>query len=249
MAQRRERLDKRVLAEGLAPDIRIAAGLVMRGDVLVNDKPVTSAGTLIKERDVVTLKTKAVTHPWASRGGLKLDYALGAFDISVKNAVAIDVGASTGGFTDVLLHRGARRVFAVDVAYNELAWKLRNDSRVTALDRVNARHLSSEHIDETPDIVVCDVSFISIKRALPPAISTLRQNGLLVTLVKPQFEAPREYSDAGGGVIHDASVRRDVCLDACNWATSENLNVVGMCRSPVTGRKGNVEYLMLAVKR
>jgi len=248
MAQQKSRVDERVLADGLAPDARTALALILRGDVLINGKPATAAGTKVKDSDSVTLKSGALGCPFVSRGGLKLDFALKAFGVNAQGKAAIDVGASTGGFTDVLLQAGAKRVFAVDVAYGELAWKVRSDPRVTVLDRINARHLPPEKIDEAPDMIVCDVSFISLKRALPPALSLLKPGGSLITLIKPQFEADKESADAGEGIILDAAIHKDVCLDICDWAPTQGLMPLAMCRSPILGRKGNVEYLLMAVK-
>ncbi|MET0154618.1 MAG: TlyA family RNA methyltransferase [Rickettsiales bacterium] len=250
MAPKKTRLDARLCDDGLAGDLREAVGLILRGDVLVNGTPVASTGAQVKTTDAVALKSGAIACPWASRGGFKLDFAVRAFGLNLKDMVAMDVGASTGGFTDVLLHYGVGRVYAVDVGYGELAWKVRSDPRVVPVERTNARHLTPERVNNSAfDIIVCDVSFISLTLALPPAIAMLRQGGLLVALIKPQFEADREASNAGGGVIRDVSVHKKTCLEICDWAVSQALTPLAMCRSPVAGRKGNAEFLLLAVKK
>lgn len=181
-----------------------------------------------------------------SRGGLKLDHALQAFGIDVTGAVGLDVGASTGGFTDVLLTRGAVRVYAVDVGYGQLNWKLRSDDRVVVLERTNARNLTSEQIPEPVDIVVCDASFIGLEKVLPVPLQFVRPGGRLIALIKPQFEVGR--GEVGkGGIVRDESLRDAVCRRIEDWVAGlPGWSVTGIVESPVTGADGNVEFLIAA---
>ena len=181
-----------------------------------------------------------------SRGGLKLDHALQAFAIDVTGVVALDVGASTGGFTDVLLARGAARVYAVDVGYGQLHWKLRSDDRVVVLERTNARNLTAEQIPEPIDIVVCDASFIGLEKVLPVPLQFARPGARLVALIKPQFEVGR--GEVGkGGIVRDESLREAVCRRIEDWVAGlSGWSVIGVVESPVTGADGNVEFLIAA---
>jgi 23S rRNA (cytidine1920-2'-O)/16S rRNA (cytidine1409-2'-O)-methyltransferase len=182
-------------------------------------------------------------HPWVSRGGIKLDHALTAFELDVTGAVALDVGSSTGGFTDVLLQRGAARVYAIDVGTNQLAWKLRQDPRVIVHEQTNARYLTAETVAEPVDIVVCDASFISLAKVLDTALDFARPAGRLIALIKPQFEAER--SEIGkGGVVRDPEVHQRVCDAAAAWLRSRGWTVEGIVPSPITGPEGNVEFLL-----
>lgn len=187
-------------------------------------------------------------HPWASRGGLKLDKALEAFDLDVTGAVGLDIGASTGGFTDVLLQRGAAKVFAVDVGYGQLHWKLRSDARVVVLERTNARHLTVEHVSEPVDIVVCDASFIGLEKVLPVPMGFARPGAHLAALIKPQFEVGR--GDVGkGGIVRDTALHDAVCARIEDWVSGiDGWSVLGIVESPVTGADGNVEFLIAARK-
>jgi 23S rRNA (cytidine1920-2'-O)/16S rRNA (cytidine1409-2'-O)-methyltransferase len=182
-----------------------------------------------------------------SRGGVKLDHGLTHFGFEVAGAVALDVGSSTGGFTDVLLSRGAARVYAVDVGTNQLAWKLRQDPRVVVHEQTNARYLTEEIVPEPVDIVVCDASFIGLAKVLGPALGLARPGAKLVALVKPQFEAGRAEV-AKGGVVRDPEVHRRVCDAATQWVESQGWNVLGVVASPIRGPEGNVEFLLGAVK-
>jgi 23S rRNA (cytidine1920-2'-O)/16S rRNA (cytidine1409-2'-O)-methyltransferase len=186
-------------------------------------------------------------HPWVSRGGIKLDHGLTHFGFDVAGAVALDVGSSTGGFTDVLLSRGAARVYAVDVGTNQLAWKLRQDPRVVVHEQTNARSLEAEIIPEPVDIVVCDASFIGLAKVLEAPLKLARPGAKLVALVKPQFEAGR--AEVGkGGVVRDAAVHERVCAEAAAWVEGQGWRVVGVEPSPITGPEGNVEFLLGAEK-
>ena len=184
-------------------------------------------------------------HPWVSRGGIKLAHALDHFHIDVTGAVALDIGASTGGFTDVLLTRGAARVYAVDVGHGQLAWKLRQDPRVVVLERVNARHLTAQDIPEPPDLVVCDASFIGLQVVLPAALALAKPSARLVALIKPQFEVgPANVGKRG--VVSDPALHRDVCARIAQWLGQAGWTVEGIAESPITGPEGNVEFLIYA---
>ena len=217
----------------------------MAGAVFSGEKKLAKAGDMLAED--APLDVRGRDHPWASRGGIKLDHGLTHFGFDVTNAVALDVGSSTGGFTDVLLTRGASRVYAVDVGTNQLAWKLRQDPRVVVHEQTNARFLTQEQVPESVDIVVCDASFISLAKVLEAPLRLARAGGKLVALVKPQFEAGREEVGKGG-VVRDEAVHRRVCDEAIAWATSQGWRVLGLTESPITGPEGNREFLLGAIK-
>jgi 23S rRNA (cytidine1920-2'-O)/16S rRNA (cytidine1409-2'-O)-methyltransferase len=217
----------------------------MAGAVFSGEKKIAKAGDMLAED--ATLEVRGKDHPWVSRGGLKLEHGLTHFGFDVTGSVALDVGSSTGGFTDVLLSRGAARVYAVDVGTNQLAWKLRQDPRVVVHEQTNARNLTVEIIPEPVDIVVCDASFISLTKVLPAALGLARQGARLVALVKPQFEAGREEVGKGG-VVRDEAVHRRVCDEAAGWVASQGWRVLGLVESPITGPEGNREFLLGAIK-
>jgi 23S rRNA (cytidine1920-2'-O)/16S rRNA (cytidine1409-2'-O)-methyltransferase len=234
----RERLDEAVTRLGLAPTRSKARAMIMAGDVLVNGLPSLQAGTSVKPADEIALKSKP---RFVSRGGEKLDHALEEFDIDVQGFVCADLGASTGGFTDCLLQRGAGKVFAIDVGYGQIDQKLRADPRVIVEERVNARYLES--LPEPIDLVVIDVSFISLSLILPVAARVLKSDGLCVPLVKPQFEAGRK--DVGkGGVVRDPAIHRRVLEQVAGYAEANGFAVAGITTSPIVGPAGNVEFLM-----
>ena len=239
------RADQLLVSRGLAESRTRAQALILAGNVFAGDKRVAKAGDMLSDQAELTVKGR--DHPWVSRGGVKLDHGLAHFGFDVTGAVALDVGSSTGGFTDVLLSRGAARVYAVDVGTNQLAWKLRSDPRVVVNEQTNARDLTAEIIPEPVDIVVCDASFIGLAKVLGPALDLARSGAKLIALVKPQFEAGR--GEVGkGGVVRDAAVHRRVCDDAAAWVRSEGWDVLGVVPSPITGPEGNVEFLLGAVK-
>ena len=239
------RADQLLVLRGLAESRTRAQALILAGNVFAGDRRVAKAGDLIAEE--VSLTVKGRDHPWVSRGGIKLDHGLTHFGFDVAGAVALDVGSSTGGFTDVLLSRGAAKVYAVDVGTNQLAWKLRSDDRVIVHEQTNARDLNREIIPDPIDIVVCDASFISLSKVLDAALDLARPGAMLVALVKPQFEAGREEVGKGG-VVRDPAVHQRVCNDAVDWVRSKGWSVLGVERSPITGPEGNVEFLLGAVK-
>jgi 23S rRNA (cytidine1920-2'-O)/16S rRNA (cytidine1409-2'-O)-methyltransferase len=217
----------------------------MAGAVFSGEKKLSKAGDMLAED--AALEVRGKDHPWVSRGGIKLDHGLAHFGFDVTGAVALDVGSSTGGFTDVLLSRGATKVYAVDVGTNQLAWKLRQDPRVIVHEQTNARFLDSAIIPEPFDVVVCDASFISLAKVLEAPLKLARPDAQLVALVKPQFEAGREEVRKGG-VVRDPSVHERVCTQAKGWVESQGWTVLGLTQSPITGPEGNVEFLLGAVK-
>ena len=217
----------------------------MAGAVFSGEKKLAKAGEMLA--DDAPLEVRGKDHPWVSRGGVKLAHGLDFFGFDVTGAIALDVGSSTGGFTDVLLSRGAAKVYAVDVGTNQLAWKLRQDPRVVVLEQTNARYLTSEQIPEAIDLVTCDASFISLSKVLETPLKFAKSAGRLVALVKPQFEAGREEVGKGG-VVRDSAVHERVCREAAKWVASRGWNVAGIVESPITGPEGNVEFLLGAVK-
>jgi 23S rRNA (cytidine1920-2'-O)/16S rRNA (cytidine1409-2'-O)-methyltransferase len=241
----KQRADLLLIAQGLAESRTRAQALILAGNVFAGDRRVAKAGDLIAEETVLSVKGR--DHPWVSRGGVKLAHGLEHFGFDVTGAVGLDVGSSTGGFTDVLLTRGAARVYAIDVGTNQLAWKLRSDERVIVHEQTNARALTSEIVPEPVDIVVCDASFISLAKVLDAALDLARPGAALVALVKPQFEAGR--GEVGkGGVVRDPAVHQRVCDAAAAWVASKGWTVAGIETSPITGPEGNVEFLLGATR-
>jgi len=240
------RADQLLVQRELAESRTRAQALILAGNVYSGDRRVAKAGDLLAEDAELTVKGR--DHPWVSRGGVKLDHGLTHFGFDVAGAVALDVGSSTGGFTDVLLSRGAAKVYAVDVGTNQLAWKLRNDPRVMVHEKTNARTLDATIITEPVDIIVCDASFIALSKVLDAALDLAKPRAKLVALVKPQFEAGR--SEIGkGGVVRDPEVHQRVCDEAVAWVASKGWDVLGVTPSPITGPEGNVEFLLGALKR
>ena len=239
------RADQLLVARGLAESRTRAQALILAGSVFTGDRRVAKAGDLLPED--APLEVKGRDHPWVSRGGVKLDHGLTHFGFDVAGAVALDVGSSTGGFTDVLLSRSAAKVYAVDVGTNQLAWKLRQDPRVIVHEQTNARYLTDEVVPKPVDVVVCDASFIGLSKVLGPALALARPGARLVALVKPQFEAGRDEVGKGG-VVRDPEVHSRVCDAAAEWVASQGWRVLGVTESPITGPEGNVEFLLGAVK-
>lgn len=237
---KRFRLDQLMVERGLAPDQEKAKRLVMAGEVLVDDRPADKPGGPFPTNVAIRLRKKK--KEWVSRGALKLLKAFETWPIDVAGKICMDVGASTGGFTDVLLHKGAARVHAVDVGYGQLAWKLREDPRVAVLERANVRDLTDEQIPEPVDFLVLDVSFISLTKALPPALRFLQPDSSGVALIKPQFEAPKEQVGPGG-VIDDPEVKRNAIEKIEAAARTMGLEPQGTVPSPLLGPKGNEEFL------
>jgi 23S rRNA (cytidine1920-2'-O)/16S rRNA (cytidine1409-2'-O)-methyltransferase len=255
--QPRERLDVLLTARGLAPSRERARALIMAGEVRVNGARASKAGEMVAPDAAIELVGPNAELRFVSRGGLKLERALDAFALDPTDCVALDVGASTGGFTDLLLRRGARTVYAVDVGHGQLAWALRSDPRVVVMERTNIRHLVS--LPESMDCAVIDVSFISLRLVLPAVARLLAPGGWVVALVKPQFEAGRAEADKGAGVIRDPAIHRRILRELLAWladmeapkrdgdAAPERpgrLVTCGLVASPITGRDGNHEYLL-----
>ncbi|RME82007.1 MAG: TlyA family RNA methyltransferase [Caldilineae bacterium] len=232
------RLDRLLVSRGLCESREQARRLIMAGEVLVNDRPLTKPGMQVQENADIRVRQPL---PYVSRGGFKLAAALDAFGIEPQGWVCADVGASTGGFTDVLLQRGAQRVYAIDVGYGQLHWKLRQDPRVVVMERTNARNLLS--LPEPVQLVTLDASFISLRLLLQPARAWLDAGGQMIALVKPQFEAGREHVGKGG-VVRDPGVHRRVLQDLLAWCRTENLGPQGLIASPIKGPKGNREFLL-----
>lgn len=237
------RADQLLVEQGHAESRARAQALILAGLVFVDDRKVDKAGQQLPPDTVLTLKGR--DHPWVSRGGLKLDHALAELGWDVTDAVAIDVGSSTGGFTDVLLTRGAARVYAVDSGTNQLAWKLRQDARVVVLEQTSARILTPIHIPEPIDLIVCDASFISLAKVLPVPLGFAKAGARLVALIKPQFEAER-HEIGKKGVVRDPAVHARVCAEVQGWLGSIGWRFDALMTSPITGPEGNVEFLVAA---
>ncbi len=240
----KQRLDRELVARGLAENRSQAQALVLAGKVFSGARRLDKAGHAIGPE--AALEVRSPAHPWVSRGGLKLAHGLAAFDIPVRGRVCVDIGASTGGFTDVLLAHGAARVWAVDVGRGQLAWKLRQDARVRVLEGVNARRLTGADIPDPVELLVCDASFIGLATVLPAPLALAGPGAHLVALIKPQFEAGPERVGKGG-VVRDPAVRREVCEAVRAWLDGlAGWSVLGLEESPVRGPQGNVEYLIAA---
>ncbi|QCO04584.1 TlyA family RNA methyltransferase [Azospirillum argentinense] len=242
----RVRADVALVERGLAESRAKAQALILAGLVYSDTKRIDKAGDAIAED--APLSVKGQDHPWVSRGGLKLVKGLDVFGIDPTGLTAIDVGASTGGFTDVLLTRGAAKVYAVDVGHGQLAWKLRNDPRVVVLEKTNARHLTSAEIPDPVDMVVCDASFIGLEVVLPAALSLVVPGGRLIALIKPQFEVGKGRVGKGG-VVREPELHQEVCDRIRGWLNAlPGWRVLDVAESPITGPEGNKEFLIGAVK-
>ena len=239
------RADQMLVDRGLAESRTRAQALIMAGLVFVGDRKVDKPGQALAED--AALDVRGRDHPWVSRGGIKLAHGLDHFGWEVAGAVAMDVGSSTGGFTDVLLTGGAARVYAVDSGTNQLAWKLRQDDRVVVHEQTSARVLTAAHIPELVDLIVCDASFIGIAKVLDVPLGFAKPDARVMTLVKPQFEAGREEVGKGG-VVRDPAVHQRVCAEVSAWFEGRGWRVEGISQSPITGPEGNVEFLLAAVR-
>ncbi len=237
------RADQMLVDRGLVESRARGQAMILAGLVYSGDRKIDKAGQGLPVE--APLSVRGRDHPWVSRGGVKLAHGLRHFGWTVAGAVAIDVGSSTGGFTDVLLSEGAARVYAVDSGTNQLAWKLRQDERVIVHEQTNARHLTAAHITEPVDLIVCDASFIGLAKVLATPLGFAKPGGRLMALIKPQFEAAR--GEIGkGGVVRDEAVRARVCDEVAAWLMGEGWAVEGIVESPITGPEGNVEYLIAA---
>jgi 23S rRNA (cytidine1920-2'-O)/16S rRNA (cytidine1409-2'-O)-methyltransferase len=242
---KKQRADQLLVDRGLVESRAKAQALILAGLVFSAERKIEKAGQGLAPD--APLEVRGKEHPWVSRGGMKLAHALEHFGWDVAGAVALDVGSSTGGFTDVLLQKGAAKVFAIDVGTNQLAWKLRQDPRVVVHEQTNARYIGSETVTEPVDIIVCDASFISLSKVLDKAIEFAKPGGRMVALVKPQFEAERDEIGKGG-IVRDPAVHQRVCRAAAEWVQSRGWTVEGVVESPITGPEGNVEFLLAARK-
>jgi 23S rRNA (cytidine1920-2'-O)/16S rRNA (cytidine1409-2'-O)-methyltransferase len=244
---KRKRLDILLTERGLAASREQARRLIMAGAVVANEQRVDKPGELVDVASILRVKEEARS-PYVSRGGQKLEAALRAFDLDVTGVVALDVGASTGGFTDCLLQHGAAKVFAVDVGYGQLAWSLRQDPRVVSLERRNIRTLDPTELTETPTLAVVDVSFISLSLVIPKVLALLAPHGVVVALIKPQFEVGKGRVGKGG-VVRDPTLHAEVVARLCARAEEWDVEVRGVIESPLLGPKGNKEFLFCLQKR
>jgi 23S rRNA (cytidine1920-2'-O)/16S rRNA (cytidine1409-2'-O)-methyltransferase len=240
------RLDQALVEQGLCESREKAKRLILAGQIRVNGHPAKKPSDNVRVGDQLSLQTP---EKFVSRGGHKLEHALEHFQISVAGLTAIDIGASTGGFTDCLLQRGAQKIFAVDVGQGQLAWKLRNDPRVVVMEKTNARFLKPEHFPAPADLIVADCSFISLSKILPPAVPLLKPGGKIVALIKPQFEAGKEEVDKGRGVITDSAIHERVLSELREFVSAQaGLCWCGVVESPLLGPAGNKEFLALIEK-
>ena len=235
----KRRIDTLLVERGLVESQARAQAMIMAGDVLVAGQPITKAGSLVAEEAVITINEPP---PFVGRGGFKLEYALDKFQVDVSSKVAADIGASTGGFTDCLLQRGASRVYAVDVGYGQLDYRLRQDSRVVVMERVNARY--PINLPEKVDLATIDVSFISVEKVIPSVVQLVKESGSLLVLIKPQFEARR--GEVGkGGVVKQPNIHAKVLGRFIVWLIKHNFRLGGLAASPILGASGNKEFFVL----
>ena len=237
----KKRLDIILFEKGYFQSREKAKSAVMAGNVLVNNDKADKPGTYFN--DDCEIKIIGNTNPYVSRGGLKLEKALEKFQVDLKEKIIIDIGASTGGFTDCALKNGAAKSYAIDVGYGQLAWTLRQDSRVVVMERTNIKNVKPEDINELADFVLIDVSFISIQKVIPIAANLLKENGQIISLVKPQFEAGR--SQVGkNGVVRKENIHKEVVKNIIDFITTKGMTVINFCYSPIKGPKGNIEFFI-----
>lgn len=243
----KERLDLILVKRGLAESREKAKTIIMTGNVFVNGQREDKAGTTFNEEGL-NIEIKGNTLKYVSRGGLKLEKAMEVFPINLADTICMDIGASTGGFTDCMLMNGAKRVYSIDVGHGQLAWKLRNDERVVCLEKTNFRYVTNEQVPEEIDFASCDVSFISLSKILPVAYTLLKDNGQMVCLIKPQFEAGREKVGKKG-VVREPKVHIEVIENVIGFAKENAFTILGLDYSPVKGPEGNIEYLLYLGKK
>ncbi len=235
-----------MVSKGFVKSREQANSILMTGNVFVENKRVEKPGQQVSQNSKIEIKGKR--YPWVSRGGIKLNKAILEFNLDCNSIIALDIGASTGGFTDVLLVNGASKIYAVDVGYGQLDWKLRQDKRVVVKEKTNARYLTDEIIKDPLDAIVCDASFISLKKVLPSGLVFLKSLGWLVALIKPQFEVGKSLVGKGG-VVRDPKLHEIVVNDITKWIEFEiKMNVLGVVESPILGPSGNKEFLIVATK-
>lgn len=241
--QKKKRLDMLLVERKLVPSREKAKAVIMAGDVFINGQREDKAGASFDPEKIRTLEVRGAALPYVSRGGLKLEKALKVFPLVLSEKICMDIGASTGGFTDCMLQNGAKKVYAIDVGHGQLDWKLRSDERVVCMERTNFRHLTRADLPEQVDFASCDVSFISLTKILLPARNLLNNAGEMVCLIKPQFEAGREKVGKKG-VVRDRAVHREVICKVMDFADDIGFQVLGLSFSPIRGPEGNIEYLL-----
>ena len=238
----KERLDVLMVNNGLAASRELAKAYIMAGDVYVDGNKEDKAGTKVDVNANIELGGKVM--PYVSRGGYKLEKAMEVFPVTIEGKICMDIGSSTGGFTDCMLQNGASKVYSIDVGYGQLAWKLRNDERVVCMEKTNVRYITEEQVPDKPQFASVDVSFISLTKVIPPALNVMSDDAQLVCLIKPQFEAGREKVGKKG-VVRDKKVHEEVILKIIDFAFEIGLNVIGIDFSPIKGPEGNIEYLIM----
>ena len=242
----KSRLDKIIVEKGIVPSRERAQALIMEGKVFVNGMPSLKAGTMVDESSAIELKGEDI--PYVSRGGLKLEAAIKHFHISLKDKITMDVGASTGGFTDCMLQNGAQKVYCIDVGYGQLAWKLRQDPRIVLIERTNVRYLERKKIPDEIAVATIDVSFISLTKVVPAVLQFLKEDGDIIALIKPQFEVGK--GEVGkGGIVKDEAKRMEIVEYIREGLESFGLKTIGVIQSPIAGQKGNIEFLIYMKKR
>ncbi len=241
----KKRLDVLLFERGLAPSREQAKAYIMSGEVYVDGQKEDKPGSSFPE--TVQIEHRGQKLKYVSRGGLKLEKAMAAFPVELEGKICMDIGASTGGFTDCMLQNGAVKVYSIDVGYGQLAWSLRNDERVVCMEKTNFRYLTPEDLDDRPDFASCDVSFISLSRILPAAFPIIADNGEMVCLIKPQFEAGKDKVGKKG-VVRDPAVHEEVITNTLAMARENGFHIVGLEYSPIRGPEGNIEYLMYLTK-
>lgn len=240
------RLDRLLVERSLVDSRERGQALIIAGQVLVNNQKIDKAGTLVPAD--AELRILGETLKYVSRGGLKLEHALKEFSVAVAGKIALDIGASTGGFTDCLLQQGCSRVYAIDVGYGQLAWKLRQDPRVVVIERVNVRAIEPSLIPEQADLAVLDVSFISLEKVIPPVLQLLKPSSEVIALIKPQFEVGKELVGKGG-IVRDEAARAGAVERIAGFVHDQGFAVKGVVLSPITGQDGNVEFLIYAIRQ
>lgn len=245
MSDTKERIDTLLVEKGVFQSREKARASIMAGEIYVNGIKITKAGQIVKKEDSLEFRGKEM--PYVSRGGYKLEKAIKEFKIDLKDKVCMDVGASTGGFTDCMLQNGASKVFSIDVGYGQFAWKLRTDPRVVCMERTNIRYVTQESIGEYCDMASIDVSFISLTKVLPAVKTLLKEDGKVLALIKPQFEAGRDKVGKKG-VVKEKETHREVIYNIVNFSIKEGFSIIGIEYSPIKGPEGNIEYLLYMTK-
>ncbi|AKN34034.1 RNA methyltransferase [Clostridium carboxidivorans P7] len=245
MSEAKERLDVLLVKKGLFPSREKARASIMAGEIFVDNQRVDKCGEKVKESSNIEFRGEKL--PFVSRGGLKLQKAVKNFNIDLKDKTCLDIGASTGGFTDCMLQSGAKKVFSVDVGYGQFAWKLRTDPRVVCMERTNVRYLEPEDVGEASDFASIDVSFISLKKVVPAVLNLLNENGRIMALIKPQFEAGREKVGKKG-VVREKSTHEEVVKEIAEFVQGQNTKIIALDYSPIKGPEGNIEYLIYFTK-